>query len=487
MSMIQKAFVAKWILGYSVFLYLIINLFTIKDGHNWGDDFAQYIVHAQNIVQGRPYASNIMLESWAVVPPGFPLFLSPLIYFFGIDFQILKLPNVFYWLGAVLALYPLIKPRVGKEIALSISVLCLFSCRFFMFKQNILSDIPFVFLCISSIYLFRSGRRERWPMACSLILMGMAFLMRYLGIALLLAVILHTWIYRKSWKNILFIVAYMAALYSIQLSFGVTTRQYFEKIHLSFSDWSFLVYKNMTIVFTAIYEFFVPYLGVFWKPLDHFLSFLIFLTAPLMLSGMLIGFILRIKNKTVALWECFTMIYLLALILWPIPDGRYIYPIAAFVLAWGVNVLLGFGRYLSLYLKRPFNFEKGARIILMVVILLNIFFISLFFHFNDDMILQPVTKEMVEWMKVNTQTDEHFMFHKPRIVGLLTGRMGAPLWIMPEHKLQMTERISEFDINYLILTKTKDEYLLDGIDKGKMVIELKWENSVYRIYKVTRI
>ena len=29
---------------------------TVREGHLWGDDFAMYIHHAQNIVEGRPYA-----------------------------------------------------------------------------------------------------------------------------------------------------------------------------------------------------------------------------------------------------------------------------------------------------------------------------------------------------------------------------------------------------------------------------------------------
>jgi hypothetical protein len=31
---------------------------TIRPGHIWGDDFAMYIHHARNIVEGRPYAQT---------------------------------------------------------------------------------------------------------------------------------------------------------------------------------------------------------------------------------------------------------------------------------------------------------------------------------------------------------------------------------------------------------------------------------------------
>jgi hypothetical protein len=36
----------------------IFHAVTIRQGHIWADDFAMYIHHAQNIVEGRPYAQT---------------------------------------------------------------------------------------------------------------------------------------------------------------------------------------------------------------------------------------------------------------------------------------------------------------------------------------------------------------------------------------------------------------------------------------------
>ena len=33
-------------------------LATIREGHDWGDDFSMYIRHAQNIAHGEPYAET---------------------------------------------------------------------------------------------------------------------------------------------------------------------------------------------------------------------------------------------------------------------------------------------------------------------------------------------------------------------------------------------------------------------------------------------
>ena len=53
---------------------------TVRQGHIWGDDFAMYLHHAKNIVEGRPYAATGYLchpsisVSPRMYPPIFPLF-----------------------------------------------------------------------------------------------------------------------------------------------------------------------------------------------------------------------------------------------------------------------------------------------------------------------------------------------------------------------------------------------------------------------------
>jgi hypothetical protein len=71
-------------------LWLILLLITIADfhtakirpGHIWGDDFAMYIHHTRNIVEGRPYAQTGYLFtptapiSPRMYPPVFPWLLT---------------------------------------------------------------------------------------------------------------------------------------------------------------------------------------------------------------------------------------------------------------------------------------------------------------------------------------------------------------------------------------------------------------------------
>ena len=67
----------------------LIGLFylaTIRPGHAWGDDFAQYIHHARNLATGVPYAATGYIYNPynptigpRTYPPGFPLLLAPVV------------------------------------------------------------------------------------------------------------------------------------------------------------------------------------------------------------------------------------------------------------------------------------------------------------------------------------------------------------------------------------------------------------------------
>ncbi len=47
-----------WTLVVFILLFFILNVSTIKDGHNWGGDFSQYITHAKNIAEGENYSKS---------------------------------------------------------------------------------------------------------------------------------------------------------------------------------------------------------------------------------------------------------------------------------------------------------------------------------------------------------------------------------------------------------------------------------------------
>src|SRR5690606_15961497 len=90
-------------------LLLVVTLFRLvfrQAGHDWGDDFAHYLAHARNLVEGRPFAETGYLYSDRALgigpqacPPSFPLYLAPWVAAGGLDYRFLKI--------SIILLFPL--------------------------------------------------------------------------------------------------------------------------------------------------------------------------------------------------------------------------------------------------------------------------------------------------------------------------------------------------------------------------------------------
>jgi hypothetical protein len=85
-----------WIVLITVLLLAaMFHLATIRDGHLWGDDFARYIQHAKNLLEGRDYAAGFIhnpLEpgiSPTAYPPVTSLILLPVYWFAGLFARVL--------------------------------------------------------------------------------------------------------------------------------------------------------------------------------------------------------------------------------------------------------------------------------------------------------------------------------------------------------------------------------------------------------------
>ncbi len=98
----------EWLIVLLVFApALFIN---VSASHDWGDDFAQYILQAKCIVEGNPQTTYAIYDSefYNVLGPptrpvGLPLLLAPFFYFFGNNIFVFScLMSVCYYFIALL-------------------------------------------------------------------------------------------------------------------------------------------------------------------------------------------------------------------------------------------------------------------------------------------------------------------------------------------------------------------------------------------------
>jgi hypothetical protein len=146
-----------------ILISLSLGACILTRGHQWGDDFAWYILQAKSIVNGT---TDEFMEQSAFTnqqstthlgplayPWGYPLILTPVLAVKGISPLGLKLPALFFYAGFLICLYFLMKTRLTPNESLLVVALFAFNPLLLQFLDQILSDIPFLFFSTLSLLL----------------------------------------------------------------------------------------------------------------------------------------------------------------------------------------------------------------------------------------------------------------------------------------------------------------------------------------------
>jgi len=165
-------------------------------------DDAEYIVLAESFATGRPYRlvnfPDAPLES--VWPPGYPLFFLTLPWrLLDGDPYLLRLANVAIAILVIVLGYLLLKQTIATELALGGVVLLALNPTFVGLATINMSDIAFTGMCIASLYALTRWQKtdsKTWYLFATLLL-AVAILTRYQGIAVLIAVALYLVLQRK--------------------------------------------------------------------------------------------------------------------------------------------------------------------------------------------------------------------------------------------------------------------------------------------------
>ena len=174
----------------------VIGAGMLRRGHDWGDDFAWYILQAKSILNGTTeefIEQSIFTNTQSTThvgplayPWGYPLILVPPFAINGISPLTLKLPGLFFYVGFLVCLYFLVVTRLTPTESLLIVALFAFDPMMLQFLDQILSDIPFLFFSTLTLLLMTRESGSR-PVQHGLIGMSIFFtaFLRATGILLL--------------------------------------------------------------------------------------------------------------------------------------------------------------------------------------------------------------------------------------------------------------------------------------------------------------
>ena len=125
------------------------DLSTIRAGHEWGDDFALYVLHAKNIEQGTDYARTGFIFNPAYPritwrwPPVFPLLLAPVVRARGVDLRAMQVEVACLFTLTLAAIALAFKSELSAGAVAAVIAIVGFNFHFWDATDQVMADIPF--------------------------------------------------------------------------------------------------------------------------------------------------------------------------------------------------------------------------------------------------------------------------------------------------------------------------------------------------------
>lgn len=186
-----------WLIAIAV---VLVYGLTLQNSQDWGGDWALYVAHAANLATGEAYVDTpYFTNQWsflapAIYPPVLPLALAALHRVFELNLVAFKFVYILSFAGSLVLAFHCFKQRASSLGALSILLVLALNPFFWRFKEAILSDVPFLMVCLLNLRLMQvlyqreaegNGFKRLLPRALALgLCMYLGYGLREVGIVL---------------------------------------------------------------------------------------------------------------------------------------------------------------------------------------------------------------------------------------------------------------------------------------------------------------
>jgi len=481
---------------YIILLAIILSVFLInsisfKEGHNWGGDFPQYIAQAKSLNDGtidklienstfRYEKSDSVLLAPKLYPWGFPILLSPIYHLFGFNIFAMKFFVNLFFLFSIATIFLIFKGKINNTQNILIIAIIAYNPYLFHFKEHILSDIPFLFFSLFSIFLIQQfiiKKKFLLNEIISYLLIGIfmfiSYSIRVNGIILLPCLFLAQILeyeysikeYSRNYLTVLkYLIPYIAFSVFILIIGMILPRE------ITYDDY-FALITLKGIFLNVIY---------YAKLLSHFFSTLIpksgkiiyLITIPFVILG------LSEKIKKDYLYFAFSIFTVCIYILAPARDGlRYLFPIIPFYLYF---LFSGINKLNFILSNKDIKIEFGLMIGIPLIL---IFFLTISvdiykqYNMKDNIMPGPQQKDSIElfnYISLNTNKDSILIFDKPRVMTLYTFRKSA--------RITNFDKIIESGAEYIVCRQNSQDDL--EIQKNGQRVDKIFFNNTFNIYQL---
>jgi 4-amino-4-deoxy-L-arabinose transferase-like glycosyltransferase len=468
----------------------------IKDSHDWGDDFAQYIHQAENITKGisqneTGYIYNMEYPLYS--PPayfmGFPLLLASVYAIAGNDIITFSLLiSIFLFLSALL-FFRFFKEHFNSVSSYLLVLIIVYNPWMIDYKMEIGSDIPFTLFLFLSTLFYLTSKRNYKSIIISGILAGFVVSVRSIGISFVIAVMINELLSfkREKTKN-------RKLFFQRGVVFLLTSVGFFILLNNVIFDIPLLNFKSSSSLFSYddLYNTVLKNINYYFDLFQSFFNtneenryiFFSTLMKSLMLSFLLLGFYLRMK-RGIEFIDILLIAYMLVLYAYPYSSAgfRFLIPVTPILLLYAVE-----GLY---FLTETLQWKKTILYCLCIIS----FFAVYKFEWNSILDNQNKveqgpqrmdSKAAFDFISNNTGKNARILFKKPRALALYTGRncfVNNP--DSPFEKLN--EQIKEYNINYILINdEISDQAIKSFISQEHERVNLVWNNSAFRLFKVLK-
>lgn len=392
---------------------LLLPLIWINVGatHDWGDDFAQYLIQAKNLTTGKPQTENGLVfpsgelpYALQAYPIGFPLLLAPIFTFFQLQIQPYLILNGILLIMLCILSFEYSKKYFDTRKALLIALLIGYNLFSLLLKEEILSEFAFTVALMGVFLLLKKDGRDagKNDFVKAALLTGFLISIRFAGVVILPAVIgcLLMW----KWQNkrerlmnglIFSLIAVGLFLILNVLLFDIGLTHFIEFYGRQFAANNLKVDNTFSHLLSQLPAIFFPFAQA--KVVSYFI-----------LGIILIGLIGRLDKVEIS--DGFFLLYILLLITYPYSDAsfRFLFPVVPLLIIYffsGAQKILEF-----------ISSKKSAFVFLTIITGISILF-SLKYNFDQPIADGPYSKDAraaFAFIRKNVPPNEVVLFSRAR-------------------------------------------------------------------------
>ncbi|MDP1677120.1 MAG: glycosyltransferase family 39 protein [Bacteroidota bacterium] len=528
------------VLSAIIVLFVLAMVFSLNQFFLYTPDSARYVAWANSLSQFNGFTDATAPEAkrYMVHSPLYSLLLAPIAFVFPNDIVMLKMLNILLSAITVMFLFRLMQKQNDTVTPFLVVAMFVLHPMVYILSTQILTEILFGCGLIALLYFLQNELQEnssRVNFILTMISLMVCVFSREVGV-LCVPVIFFFYLFKKSYTKTILVFFIPLILYGVwfirnEIYYANVEQTEFKNSLVFFSntmtssDTNFGIemlsrlsqnvqyyLKEVTIiVFTPVYDVFhrsmnipwmalvdsqLPVMNVFVSIVNNIYWILSIISICLVVAGMIIEYL---YEKTYYIKMVFFALYVGIVLMYPVLDSRFLYPIYLLFLLW-IGSTLSFVRQLN---NRVVNLVMVGFVI--VLIIPNAVWTINFIDTQHRLVGDPLGTFLEQ--KDSTDNVKHFQIALPMTGEWLNKQNDSSLVVLSPYKelafylknkkvfvlnriaptSTFNQVVQDYNVHYVVVTKDIfgwRDYEIQFESNKRYAFQLVFDSGSINIYKV---